>query len=236
MEKRLKYLDKDTLKKIGERCLHIREDYNEDRILSQREFATKLGITHSRVCLIEAGKAEMTLKELHAYQKISGYSFDYFMGKSECKKADNDEINKRLGLNDKAINFMEMHRNDNFDDDVINFLFTSENFWIFTNELKEYRYRLPLTIALSKNPKLLNSVILLTEKDLKEAENAGNTKKVLELKKQYDTLKTMLTYNKSQINPTKIEQVSLFEISEVAKEIAKEYRKQNDSTNGKKKI
>ena len=144
-------------------------------------------------------------------------------------------MDKRLGLNDKAIKFMEMHRNDNFDD-VINFLFTSENFWIFTNELKEYRYRLPLTIALSKNPKLLNSVILSTEKDLKEAENTGNTKEVLELKKLYDTFKTMLTYNKSQIDSTKIEQVSLFEISEVAKEIAKEYRKQNDSTNGNKKI
>ena len=58
-----KYLDKDTLVVIGERCLHIREDYNKDRILSQREFAKKLNITHSRVSLIEAGNAEMTLKD-----------------------------------------------------------------------------------------------------------------------------------------------------------------------------
>lgn len=104
---KIKYLDEDTLKEIGIRCLEIRENYNEYRILSQREFADKLKITHSRVSLIEAGKAEMTLTELHAYQKAGRTSFDYLMGKSETKKADNDDINKRLGLTEKAIEVLE---------------------------------------------------------------------------------------------------------------------------------
>ena len=101
-----KYLDKDTLVVIGERCLHIREDYNKDRILSQREFAKKLNITHSRVSLIEAGNAEMTLKELHAYQKATGYPYDYFMGEKECKNPNNEEIHKTLGLSEEAIEFL----------------------------------------------------------------------------------------------------------------------------------
>lgn len=107
-EVKLKYLDEDTAKKIGERCLKIREDYNENRILSQREFATKLGITHSRVSQIEAGTVEMTLTELHAYQKATGYSFDYFMGKAKCKNADNEEICKRLGLTEESIKTLEI--------------------------------------------------------------------------------------------------------------------------------
>lgn len=105
-EKKAKYLDEDTLKEIGLRCLHIREDYNKDRILSQREFAKKLKISHSDISQIERGEAEMSLKTLHAYQKATGYSYDYFMGKAECKDADNEEIHKRLGLTEEAIEFL----------------------------------------------------------------------------------------------------------------------------------
>lgn len=106
-EESLKSSNKNTLEVIGERCLLIRENFNKDRTLSQREFAEKLGISYSRVCLIENGKTELTLTELHAYQKATGYSYDYFMGKAECRDADNEEIHKRLGLSEEAIKVLE---------------------------------------------------------------------------------------------------------------------------------
>lgn len=105
-KKEAKYLDEDTLKEIGLRCLHIREDYNKDRILSQREFAKKLKISHSDISLIERGEAEMSLKILHAYHKATGYSYDYFMGKAKCRDANNEEIHKRLELTEEAIEFL----------------------------------------------------------------------------------------------------------------------------------
>lgn len=96
-----------TLKLIGERCLRAREEYDEYNLLSQRKFAKELGISYSRVCLIEQGKAELTLTELHAYQSATGYSYDYFMGEAECKDANNEEIHRRLGLTEEAIKVLE---------------------------------------------------------------------------------------------------------------------------------
>lgn len=106
-EEKLKISYEDRLKIIGERCLHIREDYNEGKILSQRKLGEKLGINYPRISQIEKGKVEMTLTELHAYQSATGYSYDYFMGKDECKNPNNEEIHKRLGLTEEAIKVLE---------------------------------------------------------------------------------------------------------------------------------
>lgn len=97
----------DRLKVIGERCLRAREEYDEYNLLSQRKFAKELGINYPRVSLLEQGKAELTLTELHAYQKATGHSYDYFMGRQECKNPDNEEIHQRLGLTEEAINVLE---------------------------------------------------------------------------------------------------------------------------------
>lgn len=104
--------NEDKLKIIGERCLHVREDYDENKVLSQRKFADKLGICYSRVCQIEKGSVELTLTELHAYQSVTGYSYDYFMGEAECKDADNEKIHKRLGLSEEAIKVLEELNNE----------------------------------------------------------------------------------------------------------------------------
>lgn len=147
--KKPKYLDKDTLKEIGLRCLHIRENYNKDRILSQREFAKKLNISHSDVSLIERGEAEMSLSILHAYQSATGYPYDYFMGKAECRNPDNEEIHKRLGLNEEAIDFLTtLVKRKNFEGDnikvayfmvkTINFLLEQEDNVSFLSALSDF--------------------------------------------------------------------------------------------------
>lgn len=96
-----------TLEIIGQRCADIRIEYKKDKILSLREFAKILGISYTRIWQIEHGKVEMSLMELHTYQSLTGYSYDYLMGKNECKNADNEEIHKRLGLSEEAIKVLE---------------------------------------------------------------------------------------------------------------------------------
>ena len=239
------YLDDKTLNTVGKRCLHIREDYNKDRLISQREFASELNISHSRVSLIEKGKTEMTLTELHAYQNLTGYSYDYFMGKAECKDADNDKINKRIGLDDKAITVMEQHRKDNsYILKTLNFLLASNKFWEFIDTLTEYCYSLPIKKKMMENSEIFPKLISLFNSGIKEAENAGNAKRAEELKKENEMFISMFlismgTKNKS-LPPKKMDALSLFEISELAKEIAKEYQKQTNeeeksSTTGKRK-
>ncbi len=239
------YLDDKTLKTVGNRCLHIREDYNKDRLISQREFASELNISHSRVSLIEKGKTEMTLTELHAYQNLTGYSYDYFMGKAECKDADNDKINKRIRLDDKAIRVMEQHRNDNiYIINTLNFLLSSNKFWDFISILTEYCYSLPIKMKMMENSEIFPKLISLFNSGIKEAENAGNTKRAEELKKENEMFISMFLIsmgtNKKSLPPEKMDILSLFEISELAKEIAKDYQMQtneaeNSSTTGRKK-
>ena len=231
------YIDEETLKIIGDRCLHIRENYKEDRIISQRKFADELSISYSRISLIENGKAEMTMTELQAYQGITGYSYDYLMGKSECKEANNKEINKRLGLDDKAIASMEEHRDNTLDINTINFLLTSNNFWKFVELLAGYHAHDTETLMILQLLSLLGEEKLPLQQGIKEAENAGDTARVKDLKLIDSLLKSLPTYythNKKLIPSLEdMIAINLFQISEKAKEIAEEYK--NDSTDRKKK-
>ncbi len=239
------YIDDETLIRIGKECLHIRENYYRERVMSQREFASKFGISYSRVSLIENGKTEMTLTELHVYQKLTGYSYDYFMGKSECTYADNKEINKRIGLDDKAIKMMEQHRNDNvYIIKTLNFLLASNKFWGFIDALTEYCYSLPIKMKMMENSKIFPKLIDLFNSGIKEAESTGNKKRAEELKEENEMFISMFLLSmgtkKNLLPPEEMDKLSLFEISELAKEIAQEYQKhtnenKNKSTTGRKK-
>ena len=231
------YIDEETLKTIGIRCLKIREDYKEDRIISQRDFEDILGISYSRISLIENGKAEMTMTELQAYQEITGYSYDYLMGKSECKEANNKEINKRLGLNDKAIAGVEERRDNTLAINTINFLLASNSFWELVKLLAGYHAHDTETLMILQLLSLLGEEKLPLQQGIKEAENAGDTARVKDLKLIDSLLKSLPTYythNKKLIPSLEdMIAINLFQISEKAKEIAEEYK--NDSTDRKKK-
>ena len=231
------YIDEETLKTIGIRCLKIREDYKEDRIISQRDFEDILGISYSRISLIENGKAEMTMTELQAYQEITGYSYDYLMGKSECKEANNKEINKRLGLNDKAISGVEERRDNTLAINTINFLLASNSFWELVKLLAGYHAHDTETLMILQLLSLKKKKKLPLQQGIKEAENAGDTARVKDLKLIDSLLKSLPTYythNKKLIPSLEdMIAINLFQISEKAKEIAEEYK--NDSTDRKKK-
>ncbi len=141
--------NEDTLEIIGQRCADIRIEYKKDKILSLREFAKILGISYSRIWQIEHGKVEMSLMELHTYQSLTGYSYDYLMGKNECKNADNEEIHKRLELSEEAIEFLstlvkrKKFEGENIKDayfmiKTINFLLEQENNISFLSTLSDF--------------------------------------------------------------------------------------------------
>lgn len=76
---------------------------------SQKDLADYVGITRQSISLYAAGKRTPdidVLKEVCNFFKVSA---DYLLGRTDLRSSDIDykEINKRLGLTDKAINFLE---------------------------------------------------------------------------------------------------------------------------------
>ncbi len=201
----MKMIKKNSLKEIGRRCYNIRADYKEDRIISQRDFAKELGISYSRVSDIENGNVEMTLRDLLAYQKVTGYSLDFIANETVCKNADNKEINKRLRFNDDTIKlFEDIDTEDIF---IVNTIFGSKEISKYTKNLikayKEY-------VKSISNNHLEIDIDSFSKIDLQLEDDVEKINEFLKQK----------------------EYIYLFKISEIAKKIAKLLKKKYDeSTN-----
>jgi len=189
--------------------------------------------------------AGMATNTLFMFADFYGVPTDYILGKSEVEKATNDKINKRLGLIDNSIGNLENSWQKNpYLIDTINFLLTSEKFWSFLALLTEYRYRTPVITTILQNLDMLDNAMLKLKEKIKEAENAGDIKAIKDLNERASILVELLGYyppnKKKQLTPEKINTLCLFEIGDLAQEIAKEYLNQNEETentpqNNKKK-
>lgn len=179
--------------------------------------------------------AGMATKTLFMFADFYGVPTDYILGKSEVEKATNDKINKRLGLIDNSIGNLENSWQKNpYLIDTINFLLTSEKFWSFLALLTEYRYRTPVITTILQNLDMLDNAMLKLKEKIKEAENAGDIKAIKDLNERASILVELLGYyppdKKKQLTPEKINTLCLFEIGDLAQEIAKEYLNQNEET------
>lgn len=177
--------------------------------------------------------AGMATKTLFMFADFYGVPTDYILGKSNVEKATNDKINKRLGLIDNSIGNLENSYNKNpYLIDTINFLLTSEKFWNFLDLITTYRYYTPVIMTMFQNLDTFDKIMLKLREQIKEAENAGDMKTVKALNEKVSILVELLGYyppeKKKKITPEKINRLSLFEISELSKEIAEEYQKQNE--------
>lgn len=189
--------------------------------------------------------AGMATKTLFMFADFFDVPTDYILGKSNVEKATNDKINKRLGLIDNSIGNLENSWQKNpYLIDTINFLLTSEKFWSFLALLTEYRYRTPVITTILQNLDMLDNAMLKLKEKIKEAENAGDIKAIKDLNERASILVELLGYyppnKKKQLTPKKINTLCLFEIGDLAQEIAKEYLNQNEETentpqNNKKK-
>lgn len=187
----------------------------------------------------------INLNNLFALAKYYEVSIYHLLGMNECKEANNEEIHKRLGLDDEAIKSMEMcNYNNPYLIDTINFLLTSEKFWKFIALLAEYRNRTPVIMTILQYLDMFDNARLELGKKIKEAKKNGDIETIKELRKRAKELGGILEYyapdKKKQITPEKIKTIDLFEISEVAKELAEEYLNKNKQTenntkNNKKK-
>lgn len=177
--------------------------------------------------------AGMATKTLFMFADFYDVPTDYILGKSEVKEATNDKINKRFGLIDNSIGNLEnCYQKNPYLIDTINFLLTSEKFWSFLALLTEYRYRTPVITTILQNLDMFDNARLELGKRIKEVENAGDIEKVKELKKRANELGGILEHyapdKRKQLPPEKINKLCLFEIGDLAQEIAKEYLNQNN--------
>ncbi len=182
--------------------------------------------------------AGMATKTLFMFADFYGVPTDYILGKSEVEEATNDKINKRFGLNDNSIGSLENCCQKNpYLIDTINFLLTSEKFWSFLVLLTEYRYHTPVIMTMLQNLDMFDNAMLKLKEKIKEAENAGDIKAIKDLNERASILVELLGYyppdKKKKLPPEKIDTLSLFEISELSKEIAKEYLNKNTKTENK---
>lgn len=182
--------------------------------------------------------AGMATKTLFMFADFYGVPTDYILGKSEVKEATNDKINKRFGLIDNSIGNLEnCYQKNPYLIDTINFLLTSEKFWSLLVLLTEYRYYTPEIMTMLQNLDMFDNAMLKLKEKIKEAENAGDIKTIKILNEKVSILVELLGYHapdkKKQLTPEKIDKLSLFEISELSKEIAKEYQNQNEATENK---
>lgn len=211
------------------------------------ETKTKVSISNAQLGKYENSENDdlISLNNLFALAKFYEVSIYNLLGMNDCKDADNEEIHKRIGLDDEAIKSMESCRYNNpYFIDTINFLLTSEKFWNFIALLTQYRYRTPVIMTLLQNLDKFDNAMLELRKKIKEAKQKEDVETVKELRKRANELNGLLGYyapnKKKPITPERVNTMCLFEIGEVAQELAEEYLNQNNktennTTNNKKK-
>lgn len=109
----------------------------EEKQIPQDEFAKKVGIASGTLSNYCSGKVLIKSEFLPKIAKALNVSTDYLLGVSEVKKYSYNELNKRFGLNDNAIEVLETSFpkesiNEIFDRqrDSVNYLF---------EEIKNYK-------------------------------------------------------------------------------------------------
>lgn len=109
----------------------------EEKQIPQDEFAKKVGIASGTLSNYCSGKVLIKSEFLPKIAKALNVSTDYLLGVSEVKKYSYNELNKRFGLNDNAIEVLEISFpkesiNEIFDRqrDSVNYLF---------EEIKNYK-------------------------------------------------------------------------------------------------
>lgn len=106
----------------------------EEKNILQKTIADTIGVSQPTYTLYENGKREPNFETLLKIAKYFNVTTDYLLGASECKSAENDDINKRLGLSDEAIKVLQELNAANllFKDNTIkaiNLLLENESYW-----------------------------------------------------------------------------------------------------------
>lgn len=88
--------------------MHIRlKELREELGASQSALADKLGISQSALGYYERGERLADANTLSKMAEVFSVSTDYLLGRSDAKKPENEDIAKRLGLSEKAIETLE---------------------------------------------------------------------------------------------------------------------------------
>jgi len=87
------------MKIFDERLTQLRKEKG----ISQKECAESLKIEPSKYNKWENGKNCPDFETVCQLAKYFNVTTDYLLGASECRSAENDDINKRLGLSEEAI-------------------------------------------------------------------------------------------------------------------------------------
>ena len=78
-----------------------------EKSISQKEFATQIGVTKSTISLYEHGDNVPDIKTFAKIADFYNVSYDYLLGKSENRDRENIEMGKELGLSDYAISVLK---------------------------------------------------------------------------------------------------------------------------------
>ena len=132
--------DKARLKVATERLNALLEEEQ----VSQVELASILNISSGAMSKYTTGSGFINVEFLPRFAKFFDVSTDYLLGISEVKKHSNNELNKRFGLNDNAIDMLDVSFpkesiNAIFDNDreSINYLF--ETIKDYKDEIKKLK-------------------------------------------------------------------------------------------------
>lgn len=132
--------DKARLKVATERLNALLEEEQ----VSQVELASILNISSGAMSKYTTGSGFINVEFLPRFAKFFDVSTDYLLGISEVKKHSNNELNKRFGLNDNAIDMLDVSFpkesiNAIFDNDreSINYLF--ETIKDYKDEIKKFK-------------------------------------------------------------------------------------------------
>lgn len=88
-----------------------RELYKSDSALSYRELAKILDIgSHSTIQKIEKGTQEPSYEVIKAYINEFGGSYNYWLGQDVCKELENQEIQSKICLSEKAIDVLKTYK------------------------------------------------------------------------------------------------------------------------------
>lgn len=108
----------------------------EEKQVSQVELSSILNISSGAISKYTSGSGFINVEFLPKFAKFFDVSTDYLLGISEVKKYSNNELNKRFGLNDNAIDMLDI----SFPKESINAIFDNDRDSInyLFEEIKNY--------------------------------------------------------------------------------------------------
>ncbi len=93
-------------------ALRVRET-REAMHMTQKQFAEKLGVSRSTICLYEAGTSMPDAEFMHNLAQIAPFNAEYLLGLSDVKtqQANIRTICRQTGLSETAVRQLEQHGN-----------------------------------------------------------------------------------------------------------------------------